>query len=106
MPRPCLATLTAIDDPADTRLACVAVRHNLSPKLEQVRAVVTRGIMRALLASSLLQRMETNSGGGTRHPGRRGGGERSGEVGDGPRALVKAMAWYKSAVIFLMIVVG
>ncbi|VAH23220.1 unnamed protein product [Triticum turgidum subsp. durum] len=97
-----VATLTATDVPADTRLACLAALRNLSAKLEHVRAVVTSGAVRALLAPSLLERTEAIAEAAlgvladvaaASAAGRR----EMAEDEEAPRALVEAMARHESA---------
>lgn len=97
-----VATLTATDVPDDTRLACLAALRNLSAKLEHVRAVVTSGAVRALLAPSLLEHTETIAEAAlgvladvaaASAAGRR----EMAEDEEAPRALVEAMARHESA---------
>ncbi|XP_037444124.1 uncharacterized protein LOC119312489 [Triticum dicoccoides] len=97
-----VATLTPTDVPADTRLACLAALRNLSAKLEHVRAVVTSGAVRALLAPSLLERTEAVAEAAlgvladvaaASAAGRR----EMAEDEEAPRALVEAMARHESA---------
>ncbi|KAF6997745.1 hypothetical protein CFC21_013931 [Triticum aestivum] len=98
-----VATLGAADVPADTRLACLAALRDLSAKLEHVRAVVTSGAVRALLALSLLERTETTAAeaalgvladvASASAAGRR----EMAEDEEAPRALVEAMARHESA---------
>uniref|UniRef100_A0A0D9WK06 Armadillo repeat-containing domain-containing protein n=1 Tax=Leersia perrieri TaxID=77586 RepID=A0A0D9WK06_9ORYZ len=49
-----VAVLRADDAPADTKLTCLAALHNLSTKIEHVRAVASSGAARALVALSTL----------------------------------------------------
>lgn len=98
-----VGTLSAADVPADTRLACLAALRNLSAKLEHVRAVVTSGAVRALLALSLMERTETTAAeaalgvladvAAASSAGRR----EMAEEEEAPRALVEAMARHESA---------
>ncbi|PUZ64685.1 hypothetical protein GQ55_3G162600 [Panicum hallii var. hallii] len=94
-----VATLSADDVPADTKLPCLAALRNLSTKLEHVRDVVSSGAVHALLslvldktaseaALSILGELAATSAAGKKAME---------EDEAAPRALLEAMTWHGSA---------
>ncbi|CAL4909645.1 unnamed protein product [Urochloa decumbens] len=94
-----VATLSAADVPADTKLPCLAALRNLSTKLEHVRDVVSSGAVRALVslvpdrktpeaALSILGELAASSAAGRKAVE---------EDEAAPRAILEAMTWHDSA---------
>ncbi|CAL4901706.1 unnamed protein product [Urochloa decumbens] len=94
-----VATLSAADVPADTKLPCLAALRNLSTKLEHVRDVVSSGAVRALVslvpdrktseaALSILGELAASSAAGRKAVE---------EDETAPRAILEAMTWHDSA---------
>ncbi|CAL5096352.1 unnamed protein product [Urochloa decumbens] len=94
-----VATISAADVPADTKLPCLAALRNLSTKLEHVRDVVSSGAVRALVslvpdrktseaALSILGELAASSAAGRKAVE---------EDEAAPRAILEAMTWHEIA---------
>ncbi|KAL6620736.1 hypothetical protein ACP70R_035875 [Stipagrostis hirtigluma subsp. patula] len=94
-----VATLSAGDAPADTKLSCLAALRNLSTKLEHVRDVVSSGAVRALLSLSLDRKTAEAALSvlGDLAAASVAGRKAMEENETAPRALVEAMTWHESA---------
>ncbi|KAL5202632.1 hypothetical protein ABZP36_013584 [Zizania latifolia] len=93
-----VATLSADDVPADTKLSLLATLQNLSAKLEHVRDVVSSGAMHALLILALDRK---TSGAALSILGdlaaSAAGRKQMEEDEIAPRVLVEVMTWHESA---------
>ncbi|TVU20253.1 hypothetical protein EJB05_36455, partial [Eragrostis curvula] len=96
-----VAALSADDVPADTKLSYLAILRNLSAKLEHVRAVVSSGAVRALLALSLDKKTTTSEAAlsvlGDLASASAAGRKAMEEDATAARALVEAMTRHESA---------
>ncbi|CAN6345784.1 unnamed protein product [Urochloa humidicola] len=97
-----VATLSADDVPADTKLACLAALRNLSAKLEHVRDVVSSGAVRALVSLVLHTDRKTSEAAlcilGELAATSGAAGRKAVEEDEAaPRAILEAMTWHDSA---------
>ncbi|CAN6350138.1 unnamed protein product [Urochloa humidicola] len=94
-----VATLSAADVPADTKLPCLAALRNLSTKLEHVRDVVSSGAVRALV--SLVPDRKTSEAAlsilGELAAARAAGKKAVEEDEAAPAAILEAMTRHESA---------